>query len=254
MKILKKFFGIAFSLLLLSSAQASSWAEIKKSGTLRIATDGAFSPFNFYKGTTLTGFEVEVAEAVAKHLGLKVSWKVASFDSLLIGLSQDRFDLVAASHGITPERQKVVDFSSPHYCSGVALVSKGTVFPSLAALKGKTAAIQVGTIFVPTLLAAPGLKRVSTLPKDTDCLQALLAGRVDAWVTDVFVGKAAVKAHPQAKLAVSEPLLIEKVAMAVQKGNDELRGQVDQALKALVADGTYLRLSRKYFGQDISCQ
>jgi len=245
--------GLFLLLFLSSASHAASWSEIQKTKTLRIATDGAFKPFNYYTGKDLTGFEVEVAEALAKKLGLNVEWKVASFDSLLIGLKQDRYDLVAASHGITAERQKAVDFTEPHYCSGVAIISKNAALVSLDALRGKTAAIQVGTIFVPRLVAAPGLKAVRTLPKDTDCLQALMGSKVDAWVSDVFVGRAAMKSHPEAGLVVSAPLLVEKVAMAVQKGNDELRGQIDSALKALMADGDYLKLSQKYFGEDISC-
>jgi polar amino acid transport system substrate-binding protein len=251
---MRKIFGVLGVLFLVPSLHAKSWTEIRKSGTLRVATDGSFSPFNFHKGTKLTGFEVEVTEAVAAKLGLKVEWKVASFDSLLIGLGQDRYDLVAASHGVTPERQKAVDFTLPHYCSGVAIISKDAKLTSLESLKGKVAAIQVGTIFVPRLVAAPGLKGVRTLPKDTDCLQALMGGKVDAWVSDVLVGKAAAKAHPEVRLQVSAPLLIEKVAMAVQKGNDALRSKVDEALKAVMADGSYLQISQKYFGEDISCR
>ncbi|MEO5668365.1 MAG: ABC transporter substrate-binding protein [Bdellovibrionota bacterium] len=251
---LRIIFASVLGLFSIISVRAETWAEIQKTKTLRLATDGTFSPFNFHKGTELTGFEVELAEAVATKLGLKFSWKVYPFDSLLIGLSQNRFDLVAASHGVTAERQKAVDFTIPHYCSGVAIMSKEASLSTLDALKGKNVAIQVGTIFVPRLVAVPGIKNVRTLPRDTDCLQALLAGRVDAWVSDVFVGKAAAKAQPDAKLFVSAPLLIEKIAMAVQKGNDGLRSHVDGALRELVADGTYLKLSLKYFGEDISCK
>src|SRR4051812_3217522 len=102
---------IVFGCLVGQSSFSASWEAIQKSKTIRIATEGTFSPFNFFKGKELTGFEIDLVNAIVKKLGLKADWKTSSFDSLLIGLSQDRFDLVAASHGITPERQKVVDFS-----------------------------------------------------------------------------------------------------------------------------------------------
>lgn len=73
------------------------------------------------EGKKLTGFEVTLAEALAKELGLKVEWTTQPFDNLLIGLQQDRYDFVIASHGITPQRAKAVDFSNPHYCTGARL-------------------------------------------------------------------------------------------------------------------------------------
>ena len=60
------------ALTLLTAAQARTWAEIKQSGTIKIATEGAFPPFNLLKGKELTGFEVDLANALAKGLGLKV--------------------------------------------------------------------------------------------------------------------------------------------------------------------------------------
>ena len=76
--------------LLASSAQARTWDAIKQSGTIKIATEGAFPPFNFFKGKTLTGFEVDLGTAIGKGLGLKVEWVTQPFDNLLIGLNQDR--------------------------------------------------------------------------------------------------------------------------------------------------------------------
>ncbi len=99
--------------LLATGAEARTWAEIKKSGTVKVATEGAFPPFNLMKGKTPTGFEVELAEALGKQLGLKVQWTVLPFDSLLIGLNQDRYDFVIASHGITPSGKRRWTFPVP---------------------------------------------------------------------------------------------------------------------------------------------
>ena len=92
-----KFFKVIASTLALCAAfsiQARSLDDIKKSGKIIVATEGQFAPFNYFKGTTLTGFEVEVAELAAKKMGLKIEWKTIGFDALLTGLKQDRWDLV----------------------------------------------------------------------------------------------------------------------------------------------------------------
>ena len=131
-----------------SGVQARSWADIEKSGTLIAATGGDLKPFNYFEGKQLTGFEVELTDAIAKKLGLKVEWKVLSFDSLLAGLQRDRWDLAISSHGITEERAKVVDFTNPHYCGGATIVSKDGKVAKAADLAGKTVAVQTGTTYL----------------------------------------------------------------------------------------------------------
>ncbi|MCB1966812.1 MAG: transporter substrate-binding domain-containing protein, partial [Candidatus Accumulibacter sp.] len=72
---------IPLTLLLGGVSEAREWKAIEASGTIKAATEGAFQPFNYYEGSTLTGFEVELAEAIAKKLGLKLEWSVVPFDA-----------------------------------------------------------------------------------------------------------------------------------------------------------------------------
>src|SRR4051812_971065 len=72
-------------------------------GILKLATEGQFKPFNYYEKKVLKGFEVELGTALAKNLELKADWRTFPFDSLLIGLNEHKYDVVIASHGITPE-------------------------------------------------------------------------------------------------------------------------------------------------------
>ncbi len=239
--------------LLASAAEARTWADIKKSGTIRIATEGAFPPFNILKGKELTGFEVDLANALAKGMGLKVQWVTQPFDNLLIGLNQDRYDFVIASHGITPERARAVDFASPHYCTGGAIVTKPGGPLTAAALKGKTVAVQVGTTYLENVSKVPGVGAVKTFPRDTDAQAALMANRTDAWVGDKFTGLDLVKAQ-KGKLVQGSLLFNERIGMAVKKGNTTLLTQLNTALARAMKDGTYAKVSQQYFGQDIRCR
>ncbi len=239
--------------LLASAAQARTWDQIKASGTIKIATEGAFKPFNYFEGKKLTGFEVDLAVAIAKQLGLKVEWITQPFDNLLIGLGQDRYDFVIASHGITPERAKAVDFSDPHYCTGGAIVSKPGGPKTAADLVGKTVAVQVGTTYLDNVSKIKGVKDVKTFPKDTDAEAALMSGRADAWVSDKFLGLDAIKSMP-GKLVQGDLLFQEKIAMAVKKGNTSLTKELNASLAKLENNGVYAKLSNQYFGQDIRCK
>jgi polar amino acid transport system substrate-binding protein len=187
-------------------------------------------------------------------MGLKVEWKILGFDALLIGLGQDRFDEVIASHGITEERAKAVTFAHPHYCTGGIVVAEDPKIHGAKDLVGRTVAVQTGTTYFESVKKLPGVKQVKNFPQDNDARTALQTGHVDAWVTDKFVAKAALDATPGSGLHLGDFLFVERVAAAVQKGNQPLADAIDQGLAAIQADGTYAALSQKWFHEDIRCK
>jgi polar amino acid transport system substrate-binding protein len=257
MKLLKsisKSLTLALAAAICLGAQARPFDDIKKDGKIIIATEGQFAPFNFFQGAKLTGFEVEVAEAVAAKMGVKVEWKALSFDALLTGLRQDRWDMVIASHGITEERAKAVTFTEPHYCSGGVIVAKDPAVQAAKDLTGKTISVQTGTTYLENVKKVSNVKEIKNFPQDTDARAALASGRVDAWVTDRFVAKQALDANPGSGMKIGGFLFIERIASAVAKGNTSLAGEVNKALAAIQADGTYAAISKKWFNEDIRCK
>jgi len=253
MKSIKSLLVVIAGLAVAMTAQARSLEEIKKSGKIIVATEGAYPPFNFFQGSKLSGFEVELAEAMAKKMGLGIEWKTLSFDALLAGLNQDRWDMVIASFGITEDRAKAVTFSSPHYCSGGVIVSKDGALRTADMLAGKTVAVQTGTTYMEKVRKLPNVK-VKNFPQDTDARGALANGRVDAWVSDRFVVKTALESNPNSALKAGGYLFVEKIAPAVKKGNTTLAAALDKALADVMADGTYKTISEKYLKEDIRCQ
>ena len=142
MQFFKSAVVTAVALCAALAVQARTLDEIKKDGKIIVATEGQFAPFNYFEGTKLTGFEVEVAELVVKKMGLKLEWKTLGFDALLTGLGQNRWDAVIASHGVTDERSKAVTFANPHYCSGGIIVSMDDKIRNVKDLTGKVVAVQ----------------------------------------------------------------------------------------------------------------
>jgi polar amino acid transport system substrate-binding protein len=244
--------GVA-ALALTGAAHARSWEEIKKSGTLIVATEGKFAPFNFMKGSEVTGFEVDIANAIAAKLGLKPEWKTMAFDSLLVGLEQDRWDMVIASHGITEERARAVTFAEPHYCTGGVIVSANPAIRTAKDLTGKTVAVQTGTTYFQNVKKLP-VKEVKNFPQDSAARAAVESGHADAWVTDKFVARDSLAATPGTRLKMGDFLFVERIAAAVAKGNTELAGHVNHALSQMMADGTYAAISKKWFNEDIRCK
>ncbi|MCD0169926.1 ABC transporter substrate-binding protein [Deinococcus sp. 23YEL01] len=237
----------------LNSAQARTLAEIKASGTLKIGTNAEFKPFTYFEGKTMKGFEYDLGNAIAKQMGVKAEWINQPFDNLLIGLNQNRFDLVISSHGITPERARAVDFSLPHYCSGGVILSRPGGPKTAAALKGKTVSTQVGTTYVDQIKKVTGDRNLRLFPNNAGALQALMSGRVDAMVNEKFYSLEALKLNGR-KLQQGEMLFQEKLGMAVAKGNKTLLGAVNASLKTVQANGTYAKISKSHFGQDVRCR
>jgi len=253
MRTLSRLFALLLAVVA-TTAHARTFEEIKADGKIIIASEGAFPPFNFFQGPKLSGFEIDVAEALAKKLGVAIEWRALSFDALLAGLRQDRWDLVIASFGITPERAKAVTFTDPHYCSGGVIVAKDAAIKTVADMNGKTIAVQTGTTYLENVKKLPGVGEVKNFPKDTDARAALMAGRVQVWVTDKFVAKQALEADPGAGLKMGDFVFVEKIASAVKKGNGSLEAAYNKALAELLADGTYEAISKKWMKEDIRCR
>lgn len=245
---------LAAAALATAPAQARPIEQIKSSGKLIAATEGAYAPFNMFTAGKLTGFEVEIAELMAKKMGLKIEWKTVGFDALLTGLPQDRWDVVIASHGITEERAKAVTFTAPHYCSGGMVVAKQGGPKTAKDLAGKTVSVQTGTTYLDSVKKIPGIKEVRNFPTDPDARAAMVSGRVDSWVTDRFTALESTRKNPQLKLQLGDLLFTEQVAAATAKGNTGLAQAWNKALEASMADGSYAALSKKYFGEDVRCR
>jgi polar amino acid transport system substrate-binding protein len=164
--------------LLCRPVEAREWDAIKQSGTLIAATEGGFQPFNYYDGPKLTGFEVDLAEAIAKKLGLKLEWRVVPFDGQIAALKQDRFDFAIASHGYTAERAKSVDFANPHYCTGGQIAAHKDGPLTVAALDGKTVGVQLATSYADAAKKVKGIKTIKTYKGDPKlCRAACEEGR-----------------------------------------------------------------------------
>jgi len=172
-------FAVAAGALLgTTCADARSIEDIRKSGTLVIASEGKFSPFNFVENGKLAGFEIDIANAIAQKMGLKAEWKTMGFDGLLVGLGQDRWDMVISSHGITEERAKAVTFATPHYCTGGVIISKDGAIRTAKDLTGKVVAVQTGTTYYDNVKKLP-VKDVRNFPQDSSARAALETGHVD---------------------------------------------------------------------------
>ncbi|HOA17684.1 MAG TPA: basic amino acid ABC transporter substrate-binding protein [Fervidobacterium sp.] len=214
-----------------------------------VGTEPTFPPFEFVdESNQIVGFDLDIANELAKRLGVKVEVVSLPFDSLIPALQQGKIDMVIAGMTITEDRAKVVDFSKPYFEANQAIVVRkdGSFRPqSLEELIGKKIAVQLGTTGDLITTDVKGIE-VVRFQRFTDAFLELQNGRVDAVVLDEAPAKAYVKKFP--KFIVSKVVDTgETYGVAVRKGNKELLNFVNQTLDIMKSSGTYNKIINKWF-------
>ena len=244
----------ALSLSLSGVATAASLAEIKSAGAIRIGTEGTYAPFTYHEASgDLVGFDVEIGRAIAAKLGVKADFIEGKWDGLIAGIDANRYDLVINQVSITPERQAKYDFSAPYIVSKAVVLVRNDddSIKGFADLKGKKAAQSLTSNFG-KLAASNGAELVAT-DGFNQSVELVLSRRADATINDSLSYLDFKKHKPDAPLKVAATQdSADHSGVLLAKGQPALLGAINQALISIKADGTYLKISNKYFGTDVS--
>ncbi|MCK6205006.1 transporter substrate-binding domain-containing protein [Bacillus infantis] len=224
--------------------------ELADEGKFTYAASGEFKPFSVTEADgTMTGFDIEVGEAVAKELGLEPVQKKFKFGGIVEGVKSGRFDAAVASHTINEDRLKAVNFSIPYYYSGPQIfVRPDSSAKSLDDLKDLEIAVSKGSTYADS--AEEVTDNIIFYDSDVTALEALSRGKHDAVITDFITGKEAIGSGME--IEGKELLGRSEQAIAVAKDNEELLDQINEALEKLHEDGTLTEISKKYIGEDIT--
>lgn len=227
---------------------------VKANGKLRIGTEGTYAPFTYHDGNgKLTGFDVEIAEEIAKRIGVKAEFTETQWDGLVAGMDAKRFDVIFNQVSISDKRKVKYDYSDPYIISRAALIvsSDNDDIKTFADLKGKKSG-QSLTSNLSDIARENGAEIVA-VDGFNQSIDLLMSGRIDATINDSLSLMDLKKQKPNVKIKqVDEIAAGTQSAALFLKGNDELVKAVNEALAAIKNDGTYLRISEKYFGADVS--
>ncbi|GHH43254.1 ABC transporter substrate-binding protein [Streptomyces candidus] len=241
-------------------------AAIRKSGTVRVATDVPYAPFEMFVregASALTGVDYDLGQALGAKLGVKFAFTPQKFDGIVPALQAGRFDVALSAITDNKERQKVVDFVDYSQSGSGIMVAEGNPakIATLDDLCGKPVGVQAATNQLDLLKAHQSRCRaagrseiaVQTFPKDSDAQLALRAGKV---VADVLTKPAAgwtAKTADDGKVfdLVEDPAApggynASLNGIAVSKKLPELTGAIQQALQHLIDDGTLKKICDKY--------
>jgi len=229
-------------------------ATIKSEGKIQIGTEGTYAPYTFHdKSGKLTGFDVEIAEEISKRIGVKPEFVETKWDGMIAGLAAKRFDMIANQVGINPDRQKKYDFSNSYIVSKAVLIvrSDNNVIKKFKDLKGKKSA-QSLTSDLGRIAKANGAT-LQSVDGFNQSIDLLLSKRVDATINDSLSFLDLKKQKPNVAIKiVDQQGDAQPNAIMFNKGNKELVTAVNKALADMKADGTYAKISNKWFGADVS--
>jgi L-cystine transport system substrate-binding protein len=228
-------------------------AKIKDEGKLLIGTEGTYAPFTFHdESGKLTGFDVEIATEVAERIGVEPVFMETQWDAMFAGLDAKRFDMIANQVGIRPDRQEKYDFSNGYISSAAVLIvnEKNNEIASFEDLQGKKSA-QTLTSNYGDMAKSFGAELVG-IEGFNQAIELIAQGRADATINDKLSFLDFKKQRPDAPVKVVDTSDdASQSGLMFRKGSETLVEAVNEALQAIIDDGTYAEISEKWFGEDV---
>lgn len=242
------------------AAPVAAPSGLKSSGVLTVGTNIPYPPMESYTGANQdipTGADIDLAKALAGKMGLKTAFvDIPNFDTIIPALQAKRFDVIMSSMGVTPDRAKVLNFV-PYFLAGESIVVvKGNPkhILKIGDLSGLTAGVQASTTESASLdaenkvLKAAGkpLITIQSYKQDSDALQQLILGRINAYLTDYPVAAYYVSKRSSQLQFGGQQFATQTYGIAVRKSDTALLNALKKALVLVRKDGEYAKILKSY--------
>jgi arginine/ornithine transport system substrate-binding protein len=243
-------------------ALAAGPAMAKEWTSIRIATEGAYPPFNFTdKDGKLQGFDVDIANALCAEMKVKCSIVAQDWDGIIPALIANKYDAIIASMSITEKRKKKVSFSKKYYTTPAKFVRKSGsgIEINATSMKGKSVGVQRATIHADFVKAVFGnVVNIKAYGTQDEAYLDFTAGRIDLLLADSVAlmegflktdaGKGAEFVGPD----YTDPKYFgDGAGIATRKGDADLAAKFTAAIAAIRANGVYQKINAKYFDFDV---
>ncbi|MDX8336185.1 transporter substrate-binding domain-containing protein [Candidatus Cetobacterium colombiensis] len=238
---LKGIFIILLAIIIFSCGKKEE--KITNNRVFVIGTNAEYPPFEYLENGKIVGLDAEIIETIFQKLGYKYNWVNMEFGGLISALQTGKIDMIIAGMSITPERSKMVKFTSPYLTSKVAVITnKKNPIKNMNDLENKKYGAELGTTKENTAKNIPG-SIVIPYQNNTSALLALKNNQIDGIVLDESVANEYVKNNSDLLLVG----VLEGEPKAIALGKNEIDyDKINETLIELVNDGTIEKLKEKY--------
>lgn len=234
-----------------ASATTESAAASGDMQNVRIATESSFVPFSYKDANgKLVGFEIDLANAMCAEAKLKCEIISQDWDGLIPGLQAQKYNAIMAGMSNTAERRQVVDFSDSYFQNNLVVLGKKGVDKGADDLAGKNVAVQRSTVAADYLTKTFPKANAKVYDTQDNAYLDLESGRADLMLSDSAPALSWLMTPKGQNFEVKgQPINIDdQIAIAFRK-NDPLIGKFNTALATLKSNGTYDKISQKYFAE-----
>ena len=246
---MRKIIGLALGVVALLAAISPGLSKEWK--VVRVATEGAFPPFNYIDpGGQLRGFDVDIARAICAKTKIECTFTAHEWEGIIPALLAGKYDVIFASMSITPKRKQIIDFSDKYYeMPSVFVVSNDSNIADVGNLSGKNIGTQSSTIQAAYLTEKYPNATIKLYRSQDDVNLDLAAGRIDG----MLVGKANAlewlkgSSGKCCKIVGPDLVLGGPVGAGLRKEDQDLKAVINSGIASILADGTYARINAEYF-------
>ena len=229
-----------------SAGKENNDLNLVENGKLIMSTNAEFPPYEMTDDNgSFVGIDIEIAQAIAKELGLELVIDDMGFDAAMLAVQNGQSDICMAGLTVDEDRLKVMDFSVSYATGKQVIIVKDNSDVTLDNLGEKLIGTQKATTSNIHCTDDYGEDHVVAYDSSITAVQALINGQVDCVVVDSAPAEELVKANPGLKILETE-YVTENYAIAVDKGNTALLDAVNTALQKLMDNGTVQAIIDKY--------
>jgi lysine-arginine-ornithine-binding protein len=228
-----------------------AWADIPN--PLRIATEGAYPPFNSVDANgQLVGFDVDIAKALCAEMKANCEIVAQDWDGIIPALVANKYDAIIASMSITDERKQSIDFTNKYYSNYLAVIAPSGGVTGPSDLNRKTVGAQRSTLASQwaedQLMGRASIKLYDT---QTAAYADLQAGRLDAMVSDIYPAMDWLTSVSGFQLAGEKIDINDQIGIGIRQSEAGLKAAFNAAIDAIRTNGVYAEINAKYFSADI---
>ena len=228
-----------------------AWADIPN--PLRIATEGAYPPFNSVDANgQLVGFDVDIAKALCAEMKANCEIVAQDWDGIIPALVANKYDAIIASMSITDERKQSIDFTNKYYSNYLAVIAPSGGVTGPSDLNRKTVGAQRSTLASQwaedQLMGRASIKLYDT---QTAAYADLQAGRLDAMVSDIYPEMVWLTSVSGFQLAGEKIDINDQIGIGIRQNEAGLKAAFNAAIDAIRTNGVYAEINAKYFSADI---